>query len=169
MEFPIKRKSRKTRLRCQYRQSLYFLPRTISLHLHKSLEVITLGFCSWVESGETCRCITRLRSYSLLFYLFILVIWVANLKRTITTQSLFSSIQSHDCVKRQTQWRALGKQEPSFRELITHQNDGGLCSFCNKVSSQQLLSTNDMLNWTGNQDLEWIDPLVQVTESPAYF
>lgn len=78
-------------------------------HRHKSLEVITLGFCSWVESGEMCRCITRLRSYSLLFYLFILVIWVANLKRTITTQSLFSSIQSHDCVKRQTQWRALGK------------------------------------------------------------
>lgn len=93
----------------QYRHGLDFPPSTTPFHLHKSLEVITLGFGSWVDSGEMCRCITRLRSYSLLFYPSILVIWVANLKRTITTKSLFSSIQSHDCVKRQTQWRILGK------------------------------------------------------------
>ena len=37
------------------------------------------------------------------------------------------------------------------------------------VFSQQLPSANGMLTWTGNQVLGWIDPLVQVTESPAQF
>lgn len=67
LEFPIKRKSRKNKAHLGNTGIVCFLPRTTSFHLHKSLEVITMGFYCWVDSGEMCRCITRLRSYSLLF------------------------------------------------------------------------------------------------------